>query len=54
MHALIKQFEKGRVSRESIESTLTAYQFLCQDAMRSKARDEYIRILMKDNKNAKS
>ena len=41
MHHLIKQFEKGVVSRESIETTLTAYNVSCTE-MRSEARDAAI------------
>ena len=41
MHALINQFKKGFVSRESINSTLTAYNNSCAE-MRSEARDAYI------------
>ena len=41
MHALIKQFENGFVSRESLDSTLAAYNNSCAE-MRSKARDAYI------------
>jgi hypothetical protein len=36
-------FEKGLVSRESIDSTLEAYNNSCAE-MRSEARDNYIRI----------
>ena len=41
MHALITGFEKGVVSRESINSTLAAYNNSCAET-RSKARDAYI------------
>jgi hypothetical protein len=41
MHELRKRFEKGLVSRESIDSTLTAYNNSCAE-MRSEARDAYI------------
>jgi TPR repeat protein len=42
MHTLRKNFEGGFVSRESIDSTLTAYNSSCAD-MRSEARDVFIR-----------
>jgi hypothetical protein len=41
MHVLRKRFEKGLVSRESIDSTLSAYNNSCAE-MRSEARDVYI------------
>jgi TPR repeat protein len=41
MHNLKISFEKGEVSRESIDSTLAAYNNSCVD-MRSKARDAAI------------
>ncbi len=44
MHELRKRFEKGLVSRESIDSTLTAYNNSCAE-MRSEARDAYIRAM---------
>ena len=44
MHHLITFFEKGPVSRESIDSTLTAYNSSCAE-MRSKARDASIRAI---------
>ena len=43
MNTLIKFFEKGHVSRESINSTLTAYNNSCVE-MRSEARDACIRF----------
>jgi TPR repeat protein len=45
MHHLRILFEKGYVTRESIDSTLTAYNNSCAE-MRSKARDAAIRIKM--------
>ena len=42
MHLVRLCFEKGHVSRESIESTLAAYNTSCAE-MRSEARDAYIR-----------
>ena len=45
MQAMRDFFERGFVSRESIYSTLTAYNNSCAD-MRSEARDAYIRKLM--------
>ncbi len=50
MHHLIKLFEKGRVSRESIDSTLTAYNNSCVE-MRSEARDACIRVAMGMNES---
>jgi len=44
MHHLRTIFEKGFVSRESIDSTLTAYNNSCAET-RSEARDAYICIL---------
>jgi TPR repeat protein len=41
MHELMLSFQQGVVSRESIESTLAAYNSSCA-AMRSEARDAYI------------
>ena len=44
MHELRESFEKGQLSRESIDSTLTAYNYSCAE-MRSEARDaRYILI----------
>jgi hypothetical protein len=43
MHQLIKFFEIGDVSRESIDSTMAAYNTSCAE-MRSEARDAYIRM----------
>ena len=45
MHCLITFFEKGVVSRESIDSTLNAYNNSCVE-MRSEARDAYIRDII--------
>jgi len=50
MHHLIKLFEKGRVSRESIDSTLTAYNSSCVE-MRSEARDTCIHVAMEMNES---
>ena len=44
MHHLRESFEKGRVSRESIDSTLAAYNSSCAE-MRSEARDSSIRAI---------
>ena len=41
MHELRELFDQGVVSRESIESTLTAYNSSCAE-MRSEARDAFI------------
>ena len=43
MHTLRKNFEGGFVCRESIDSTLKAYNSSCAE-MRSEARDTYIRV----------
>jgi TPR repeat protein len=43
MHNLRTGFEKGFVSRESIDSTLAAYNNSCAE-MRSKAKDAYIQF----------
>ena len=43
MHELRVGFEKGYVSRESIDSTLTAYNNSCVE-MRSEAREAIIRF----------
>ena len=45
MNCLIKIFEKGLVSRETIDSTLAAYNNSCAE-MRSEARDACIQIMM--------
>ena len=45
MHFLIKQFESGVVSRESIDTTLTAYNNSCAD-MRSIARDAFVKLFL--------
>jgi hypothetical protein len=45
MHELKTLFEQGYVSRESIDSTLTAYNNSCAE-MRSEARDTTIQIEM--------
>jgi TPR repeat protein len=44
MHQLKKFFEKGVVSRESIDTTLAAYNNSCAE-MRSEARDAIIRVM---------
>jgi hypothetical protein len=50
MHHLRIWFGKGFVSRESIDSTLTAYNNSCAE-MRGKARDDYIRAVTKEFKH---
>jgi TPR repeat protein len=45
MAALIARFRKGDVSRESIDSTLAAYNKSCAE-MRSEARDAHIRAII--------
>jgi TPR repeat protein len=44
MHNLLVAFKKGYVSRESMDSTLAAYNNSCAE-MRSEARDACIRIM---------
>ena len=46
MHEFIKEFKRGYVNRESIDSTLTAYNNSCKE-MRSEARDAYIKMLLR-------
>jgi TPR repeat protein len=45
MHELRTLFEQGFISRESINSTLAAYNNSCAE-MRSEAREAYIRVIM--------
>jgi TPR repeat protein len=45
---LQKEFKSGNVSRELIDSTLTAYNTSCAE-MRSEARDALIRLIMGNN-----
>ena len=45
MHHFITFFKKGVINRESIDSTLTAYNNSCKE-MRSEARDAYIRVII--------
>ena len=45
MHEMRTWFEKGHVSRQSIESTLTAYKNSCAE-FRSEARDVCIRAML--------
>ena len=45
MHELRTRVEKGAVSRESLDSTLSAYNNSCAE-MRSEARDAYIRDII--------
>ena len=47
MHQLTILFQHGAVSRESIDSTLTAYNNTCAE-FRSEARDAYIREIITD------
>jgi TPR repeat protein len=44
MHSMQMEFEKGLVSRDAIDSTLTAYNTSCME-MRSEARDACIQII---------
>jgi TPR repeat protein len=48
MHALRTFFEKGHISRESIDSTLEAYNNCCAE-MRSEARDAFIRAKLESS-----
>jgi TPR repeat protein len=48
MRKLQIEFEKGYVSRDTINSSLTAYNNSCAE-MRSEARDAHIRMFMFDN-----
>jgi hypothetical protein len=48
MKELIECFEKGSVTRESIDSTLKAYNNSCAE-MRSEARDAFIRFQLDTN-----
>jgi TPR repeat protein len=50
MHRLRTFFEEGAISRESIDSTLIAYNNSCIE-MRSEARDVYIRVATEMNKS---
>jgi TPR repeat protein len=45
MHQLITSFKKGHVSRETINSTLVAYNNSCAE-VRSEARDTYLRAFL--------
>ena len=47
MHHLITFFKKGVMNRESIDSTLTAYNNSCKE-MRSEARDAWISYIITD------
>ena len=47
MHHLITFFKKGVIDRESINSTLTAYNNSCKE-MRSEARDAWISYIITD------
>ena len=49
MNAMRGLFELGHVRRESIDSTLTAYNNSCAE-MRSKARDDYIQMMSSDDR----
>ena len=46
MHSLITLFKKGNVSRDEINTTLTAYKNSCAE-MRSEARDDFIQFTIK-------
>ena len=48
MDHLRTEFEAGHVSRDAIDSTLTAYNSSCKE-MRSEARDAFIRIMAERN-----
>ena len=44
MHGMRQLFEKGVVSRNAIDTTLTAYNISCAE-MRSEARDAFIQVI---------
>ena len=48
MNSLQIEFKRGYVSRDTINSSLTAYNNSCAE-MRSEARDAHIRMFMVDN-----
>ena len=48
MYTMTVVFEKGYVSQESMDTTLTAYNNSCAE-VRSKARDDYIRVITTTN-----
>ena len=50
MHHLRTLFEQGAVRRESIDSTLKAYNNSCAE-MRSKTRDAYICVIIEMNES---
>jgi TPR repeat protein len=50
MHELRISFEQGHVNRETINSTLFAYNNSCTE-MRSEARDKYLRIVLRMNES---
>lgn len=50
MHALITVFEEGKVSKESIDSTLEAYNNSCVE-IRIEARDAYAQTRRLEGKN---
>ena len=52
MHILRVEFEKGRVSRDQIDSSLIAYNDSCAE-MRSEARDAYIKNAIIRNRRAR-
>jgi hypothetical protein len=49
MNTMRRLFELGHVRRESIDTTLTAYNNSCVE-MRSKARDDYIQMMSSDER----
>ena len=51
MHQLRTLFEQGIISRESIKSTLKAYNNSCAE-MRSEARDKFIQLLIETDETA--
>jgi TPR repeat protein len=50
MHNVLVALKKGAISRESIDSTLTAYNNSCAE-VRSEARDAYINKVVTDIEN---
>ena len=52
MHILRAEFDKGRVSRDQIDTSLIAYKDLCAE-MRSESRDAFIKNAIIRNRRAR-
>jgi len=52
MHILRAEFDKGRVSRDQIDTSLIAYKDSCAE-MRSEARDAFIKNAIIRNRRAR-